>query len=93
MNKSFADLSNLDTQDLIQELRNRGFVTQLLFGREDVQLRLDDINENRLGISDDNQIELSDNDMDDILNYVMDDDAVGQMVYEGIESRILAYDK
>ena len=78
MSKSFADLSNLDTQDLIQELRNRGFVTQLLFGREDVQLRLDDINENRLGISDDNQIELSDNDMDDILNYVMDDDAVGQ---------------
>ena len=51
------------------------------------------LNENRLGISDDNQIELSDNDMDDILNYVMDDDAVGQMVYEGIESRILAYDK
>ena len=93
MNKSFADLRNLDTQDLIQELRNRGFVTQLLFGREDVQLRLDDINENRLGISDDNQIELSDNDMDDILNYVMDDDAVGQMVYEGIENRILAYDK
>ena len=93
MSKSFADLSNLDTQDLIQELRNRGFVTQLLFGREDVQLRLDDINENRLGISDDNQIELSDNDMDDILNYVMDDDAVGQMVYEGIENRILAYDK
>ena len=93
MSKSFADLSNLDTQDLIQELRNRGFVTQLLFGREDVQMKLDDINENRIELDEDNQIKLSDNDMDDILNYVMDDDSIGQIVNEGIESRILAYDK
>ena len=93
MNKSFADLSNLDTQDLIQELRIRGFVTQLLYGREDVQMRLDDINENRIELAEDNQIELSDNDMDDILNYVMDDDSISQLVYEGIENRILAYDK
>ena len=93
MSKSFADLSNLDTQDLIQDLRNRGFVTQLLFGREDVQMKLDDINENRIELDEDNQIKLSDNDMDDILNYVMDDDSIGQIVNEGIESRILAYDK
>ena len=93
MNKSFADLSNLDTQDLIQELRNRGFVTQLLYGREDVQMRLDDINENRIELDEDNQIKLSDNDIDDILNYVMDDDSIGQIVNEGIENRILAYDK
>ncbi len=93
MNKSFADLRNIGTQDIIQELRNRGFVTQLLYGREDVQMRLDDINENRIELAEDNQIELSDNDIDDILNYVMDDDSISQLVYEGIENRILAYDK
>lgn len=93
MSNNIVDLGNLDTQDLIQELRNRGFVTQLLYGREDVQMKLDDINENRIELAEDNQIELSDNDMDDILNYVMDDDSIGQIVNEGIESRILAYDK
>ena len=93
MSKNIVDLGNLDTQDLIQELRNRGFVTQLLYGREDVQMRLDDINENRIELAEDNQIELSDNDIDDILNYVMDDDSISQLVYEGIENRILAYDK
>jgi hypothetical protein len=56
-------------------------------------MRLDDINENRIELAEDNQIELSDNDMDDILNYVMDDDSISQLVYEGIENRILAYDK
>ena len=40
---NICDLSNLDTRDLIEELENRGYMTNLLFCREDVDYQLDNI--------------------------------------------------
>ena len=40
---NIVDLGNLDTRDLIEELEKRGYMTNLLFCREDVQIQLDSI--------------------------------------------------
>ncbi len=65
MSKNIVDLSNLDTWDLITELQNRGWNTELLWCRDDVQKQLDDINEER---SEDKKITLTDEDKDEILD-------------------------
>jgi hypothetical protein len=93
MNKSFADLSNLGTQDLIQELQNRGYDTQLLFSREDVQDQLDSINENREGLGlEDTKIELSEQNMDDILDDVLGSSMLIEMISEKISNKIYDYE-
>jgi len=93
MNKSFADLSNLDTQDLIRELNNRGYDTQLLFNREDVQDQLDSINENREGLGlEDTKIELSEQNMDDILDDVLGSSMLIEMISEKISNKIYDYE-
>lgn len=93
MNKSFADLRNIDTQDLIRELNNRGFDTQLLFSREDVQDQLDSINENREGLGlEDTKIELSEQNMDDILDDVLGSSMLIEMISEKISNKIYDYE-
>jgi len=93
MNKSFADLRNIDTQDLIRELNNRGYDTQLLFSREDVQDQLDSINENREGLGlEDTKIELSEQNMDDILDDVLGSSMLIEMISEKISNKIYDYE-
>jgi hypothetical protein len=93
MNKSFADLRNIDTQDLIRELNNRGYDTQLLFNREDVQDQLDSINENREGLGlEDTKIELSEQNMDDILDDVLGSSMLIEMISEKISNKIYDYE-
>lgn len=41
------NLKDFDTWDLIKELQNRGYNTELLWNREDIQRQLDDVNEMR----------------------------------------------
>ena len=92
MSNNIVDLSNLGTQDLIKELQNRGFDTQLLFSREDVVLQLESINENRIELWEDNQIELTEQDMDDILDYALGSDMLNTMINERISDKILEYE-
>ena len=93
MSDNIVDLSNLYTQDLIRELNNRGFDTQLLFSREDVQDQLDSINENRVGIGvDDSKIELTEQDMDDILYDVLGSSMLNEIISEGISNKIFDYE-
>ena len=40
---NIVDLGNLDTRDLIEELESRGYMTQLLFNRDDVEFQLESI--------------------------------------------------
>ena len=47
MSDNIVDLSNLDSWDLIKELNNRGYYTQLIFGPSDIDMVLDSINGNR----------------------------------------------
>jgi hypothetical protein len=65
MSKNIVDLSNLDTWDMIKELQSRGWNTELLWCRDDVQTQLDDINEEK---SEDEKITLTDEDKDEILD-------------------------
>lgn len=61
---NIVDLSNLDTRDLIEELENRGYMTGLLFCREDVQTQFDSLMEGYPNL----KITLTDEDKDNILD-------------------------
>lgn len=66
MGNNIVDLSNLDTWDLIKELQNRGYNTELLWCREDIQTQLNDVNELRESEGKE-PVTLSDEDKDFIL--------------------------
>lgn len=62
-------LEELTDRELILELESRGYITGLLFCREDVQMQLDSLNEDR---EDEGKepIELDDDDKDYILETI-----------------------
>jgi hypothetical protein len=87
---NIVDLSNIETNDLMDELNRRGWKTELLFGLSDIDLQLDSINEDR---DEDNQITLSKEDKEEILDQVFDN--VGyyiEQVNTNIEDKILDYE-
>jgi hypothetical protein len=45
--KNILDLSNVDSWDLMKELKSRGYYTQLIYSPSDVDMLLDTINDNR----------------------------------------------
>jgi hypothetical protein len=60
-----ANLKELSTWDLINELKSRGVITDLLWNRDDVIMNLERINEDR---EDDEKLrDLDEMEMDDIL--------------------------
>ena len=87
---NILDLSNIETNDLMDELNRRGWKTELLFGLSDIDLQLDGINEDR---DEDNQITLSKEDKEEILDQVFEN--VGyyiEQVNTNIEDKILDYE-
>ncbi len=90
MSKNILDLSNIETNDLMDELNRRGWKTELLFGLSDVDLQLESINESR---DEDSQITLSDDNKGEILDEVFDN--VGYYIEQiniNIEDKILNYE-
>ncbi len=90
MSKNILDLSNIETNDLMDELNRRGWKTELLFGLSDVDLQLESINESR---DEDSQITLSDDNKGEILDEVFDN--VGcyiEQININIEDKILNYE-
>jgi len=90
MSKNILDLSNIETNDLMDELNRRGWKTELLFGLSDIDMRLESINEDR---DEDKQITLTNDDKGDILDQVFDN--VGyyiEQVNNDIEDKILNYE-
>jgi hypothetical protein len=81
---NIVDLSNLDTRDLIEELQNRGYNTELLFCREDVETQLDSIREGYPGL----ELTMTDEDKDNILdgdiptNWVCE--RINESLYDGV---------
>jgi hypothetical protein len=65
--KTLIDLSNIDTAILVDELNSRGYVTDLLYSVDDVDMWLDDINANRY---DADNVELSEDDKKYVLESV-----------------------
>jgi hypothetical protein len=90
MGKNILDLSNVETNDLMDELNRRGWKTELLFGLSDIDMRLESINEDR---DEDKQITLSDDNKGEILDQVFDN--VGyyiEQINNDIEDKILNYE-
>ncbi len=90
MSKNILDWSNIETNDLMDELNRRGWKTELLFGLSDVDLQLESINESR---DEDSQITLSDDNKGEILDEVFDN--VGYYIEQiniNIEDKILNYE-
>jgi hypothetical protein len=90
MSKNILDLSNIETNDLMDELNRRGWKTELLFGLSDVDLQLESINEGR---DEESQITLSDDNKGEILDQIFD--SVGyyiEQINNEIEDKILNYE-
>lgn len=81
---NIVDLGNLDTRDLIEELQRRGFNTELLFCREDVETQLDSLREGYPGL----ELTMTDEDKDNILdgdiptNWVCE--RINESLYDGV---------
>jgi hypothetical protein len=87
---NILDLSNIETNDLMDELNRRGWKTELLFGLSDIDLQLDGINEDR---DEDNQITLSNEDKEEILDSVFSNvDYHIEQINTEIEDKILSYE-
>jgi len=90
MSKNILDLSNIETNDLMDELNRRGWKTELLFGLSDIDLRLESINEDR---AEDNQITLTADNKGEILDEVFGNmDYFIEQINNDIEDRILNYE-
>jgi len=90
MSKNILDLSNIETNDLIDELNRRGWKTKLVFGLSDVDMQLDSINDDR---DEDNQITLTDDDKGEILDQVFFNvDYHVERINSDIEDKILNYE-
>jgi hypothetical protein len=90
MSKNILDLSNIETNDLMDELNRRGWKTELLFGLSDVDMQLESINEGR---DEESQITLSDDNKGEILDQIFD--SVGyyiEQINNEIEDKILNYE-
>jgi hypothetical protein len=81
---NIVDLGNLDTRDLIEELQNRGYNTELLFCREDVETQLDSIREGYPGL----ELTMTDEDKDNILDGDIPTswccERINESIYDGV---------
>ena len=90
MSNNILDLSNIESGDLIKELESRGFKTDLLYNRHDIDLQLCIINDYR---GDDHQISLDDLDPDQILDEVFESitEYMCERINDTIQDRILSH--
>jgi hypothetical protein len=88
MSKNILDLSNIESKDLIHELYERGYYTDLLFCVQDVEMQLENINEDR---DEDKQIVLSDEQKKEVLDESFDTSWYNERMNEDIIITILKY--
>lgn len=88
MSKNILDLSNIESKDLIHELYERGYYTDLLFCVQDVEMQLENINEDR---DEDKQIVLSDEQKKEVLDESFDISWYNERMNEDIINTILKY--
>jgi hypothetical protein len=87
MGNNIVDLSNLETWDLIKELQNRGYNTELLWCREDVQRQVDDLNEDRESEGKEPLV-LTDDDKDEVLeqlSYEYHCQRINEEIYDKVQ--------
>lgn len=81
-------LNEFPTGDIIKELQSRGYVTDLLWNRDDVQMNIDRINEDREFEGKD-PIILDESQQDDILD-MLNFDNVTSMINDDIYDSIMS---
>ena len=86
--KNILDLSNIDSWDLMKELKSRGYYTDLIFGPYDVESTLESLNDNR-DEDDENIIVLSEEDKVDILDSCFNTDWFVERMNESMDDYIL----
>ena len=89
MGKNILDLSNIESNDLITELKSRGYKTDLLYHIEDVNLQIDYLNGDR---EDDEQIKLDDLEKEQVLDDVFYRlDYYYERINSDIQDKVLEY--
>lgn len=86
--KNILDLSNIESWDLMKELKRRGYYTDLIFGPYDVESTLESLNDNR-DEDDENIIVLSEEDKVDILDSCFNTDWFVERMNESMDEYIL----
>jgi hypothetical protein len=86
--KNILDLSNIDSWDLIKELKSRGWYTNLIYTPSDVDMQLESINGDR-DEEDGNIIVLEEDDKKEILDNCFNTDWFCERLNETLEEYIL----
>jgi hypothetical protein len=86
--KNIIDLSNIDSWDLMKELKSRGYYTDLIFGIQDVNSQLESVNDCR-DMEDDTIIVLTEDEKIDVLDGCFNTDWFVERLNESIEEYIL----
>ena len=81
-----VNLKDVQTYDLVQELKSRGYYTELIYSTYDVDMQLDNINSDR---EEEDHIKLEDSDKVDIIMNCFDDDYHSARMNEELEDYIL----
>lgn len=85
--KNIVDLSNLNSWDLMKELKRRGYYTDLIFGISDVDSQLKNVND-CMDMEDDNIIVLTEDEKIDVLDGCFNTDWLCERMNESIEEYI-----
>jgi hypothetical protein len=88
MSKNIIDLSNIESWDLVDELKSRGWFTNLIYTPSDVDMQLENINGGR-DEEDGNIIVLQEDDKKDILDLCFNTDWYCEQLNERLEEYIL----
>lgn len=89
--KNILDLSNIDSWDLMKELKSRGYCTELIFGIRDVDFNLEHlVNSDR---EEGEKIVLTDDEKIEILENCFDWDRYFEKMHDDIYEEILKYEK
>jgi hypothetical protein len=88
MSENKIDLSKINSWDLVDELKSRGWYTNLIYTPSDVDMRLESINGDRENI-DGNIIVLDEDDKKEILDYCFNTDYFCELMNESLDDYIL----
>lgn len=89
MSNNILDLSNIESFDLMQELKRRGYYTDLIFSPSDVDMQLENINDGR---DENDHIVLTDDEKADILDMCFNTDWYCERMNDDICDEILKYE-
>jgi hypothetical protein len=88
MNTNILDLSKIESIDLIKELKNRGYYTDLIMGIGDIDFQLDSINSDREDIEAD-KINITKEEKIEILENCFNTDYYSERLCEDLMEHIL----